>query len=115
QAMRYRALRRCRSSFADSPAEHLLRVRSREPAAVLKFGTVILNVEVFRATVATDHQRMRHRPWLRCVITHGTDDNSRLLQRLTAHGIFQSLARLHKTRQAGIHAFREMRTPPEQT
>src|SRR4051812_23397246 len=80
--MRDRDRRRNADPFRMLPDEHQRGLLPREPARVLQFLAVDLDVRVGRTRVAADHQRHRKRPWLRAKIFYLAADNAGLLQGL---------------------------------
>jgi hypothetical protein len=94
--------------------QHCLSLGAVEPAAVFQLGRVAGDVQALRFRIDTDHQGMRHRPWLAGMVAHAADLDAGFLHCLPPHRILHGFARFDETGQTGIHAGREMRAASEQ-
>src|SRR5688572_465804 len=92
--MRDRDRRRNADPFGVLADEHQRGLVAGEPARILQFLAIDLDVRVRRARVAADHQRHRERPRLRAEIFHLAADDAGLLQRLAPRRFLDALAGL---------------------
>src|SRR5687767_12320782 len=112
--MRDRDRRRNADPFGVLADEHQRGLVAGEPARILQFLAIDLDVRVRRARVAADHQRHRERPRLRAEIFHLAADDAGLLQRLAPRRFLDALAGLDEARKARPHVGDEAPGAPEQ-
>src|SRR5262245_60680529 len=101
--MRNRNRRRRGQPLRMLAHEHRLNLALAEPAGILQFLPINHNLVRQRPGVATDHQRSRKRPWLRCKINHLATGNADFLPRFSVHRILDRFTRLNISRETRPH------------
>src|SRR5438874_2422876 len=101
--MRDRDRRRNADPLRMLADEHQRGFLAGEPARILQFLAIDLDVGVRCARVTADHQRHRKRPRLRAEILHLAADDAGFLQGFTPRGFLDAFARLDEARKARPH------------
>src|SRR5215831_15048587 len=85
-----------------------------EPAGILQLGTINLEFRGQSLRMASDHQRHREGPRLRCEVRNASAFDTGLLQSFPSYRIFDGFARLDETRKARPHALGKAGLPAKE-